>query len=115
MFMDEFANTIRQQAAVAMRTMFHETPNTMGDPLLELIVCLLEDGAGGILSPLNPPVTTEQWLNWNRLATERPRAASQMLTRVLERERVPLPSELEAMRQWAAQVLLSTLDRLETL
>ena len=56
------------------------------------------------------PVTTDQWLTWNRLVTERESLLIRSITRVLERERMPLPTEMDAMRIWAARLLLITLD-----
>ena len=46
------------------------------DPILELIGCLLEDGAGGVTSPMELQVTTEQWLTWNQMALSIPKALS---------------------------------------
>ena len=110
--MSEFANALRQQAAQALRTMFQHDPGRGADPLLELIGFLLEDGAGGVHPPMDTPVAIEQWLTWNRLAAERPQALARTVMRELRRERLSLPQDKEAMRSWAAQVLLSTLDRL---
>jgi hypothetical protein len=113
--MGGFADALRQQAAQALRTMFQHDPDRRADPVLELIGFLLEDGAGGVLPLPDTPVTTEQWLTWNRLWAEHPRALARAVTQELERERLGLPQGREAMRTWAAQVLLSTLDRLEVL
>ena len=110
--MDEFANTIRRQAAQELRTRFQHDPGHPADPVLELIVFLLEDGTGGVLPPPGVPVTTEQWITWNRLVQNQPRAVVRVLTRELERERVVLPGDKDAMRTWSAQLLLSTLDRM---
>jgi hypothetical protein len=110
--MDEFANALRQQAAQALRTMYQHDPGRGADPVLELIGFLLEDGTGGVLPLPNTPVTMVQWLTWNRLVMEQPRALARTVTRDLEQERLRLPQEKEAMRSWAAQALLSTLDRL---
>ena len=110
--MNEFATTVRWHAAEVLRTMFQQEPTRGTDPVLELIVFLLEDGAGGILPLPDAPVTTEQWFTWNRLVQGHPRAVVRMVTRELERERVMLPGDREAMRTWAARLLLSTLDRM---
>ena len=108
--MGEFANMIREQAEAVMRTQFQrECPS---EPVMELVTCLLEDGAGGVAPPPSVPVTTEQWITWNRLVTEHQRAVARMVTKELEQERVPLPEEIETMRTWAAQLLLNTLDRM---
>lgn len=109
---NEFSNRVREEARAALRAMFHRELESEADPVMELITCLLEDGAGGILPLSEPAVTTEQWLIWNRLVTERPKAVTRTLTREQERERPELPEETEAMRRWAARLLLSTLDRL---
>ena len=110
--MGEFANALRQQAAQTLRTMFQHDPGGETDPVIELIGCLLEDGAGGVHPPTDTPVATEQWLTWNRLVAEHPRALARTVMRELQRERRSLPPDKEAMRSWAAQVLLSILDRL---
>lgn len=110
--MGGFANALRRQAAQALRAMFRHDPGRGADPVIELIGFLLEDGAGGILPPPGAPVTTEQWLTWNRLTAEHPRALARTVMRELKRERRSQPQDKEAMRAWAAQVLLSTLDRL---
>lgn len=108
----EFADTTRRQAGDALRRMFQQDASIETDPVLKLIVFLLEDGAGGIQPPIETPVTTEQWFTWNRLLQGQPRAVALTMTRVLEREQVALPADTTAMRTWAAQLLLSTLDRL---
>ncbi|TWT44452.1 hypothetical protein RAS1_08670 [Phycisphaerae bacterium RAS1] len=108
--MGDFANTIRRQAAETMRNVLHREVSQRTDPLLELIAALLEDGAGGIHITPEAPVTTDQWLTWNRLVTERESLLVRSMTRVLERERLPLPMGTDAMRTWAARLLLITLD-----
>lgn len=113
--MREFANKVREQAADAIRPLYHQEANSGTDPIVELIGFLLEDGAGGVLSLANAPVTTDQWLTWNQEALERQEELIQTMTEVLEEEKMELPSELEAMRNWAACLLLSTLDRMEML
>lgn len=109
---NEFSNKVREEAGAAIRAMFHREMESEADAVMELITCLLEDGAGGILALPESTVTTEQWLTWNRLVTERPKVVTRTLTRELEGERPELPEETEAMRRWAAGLLLSTLDRL---
>jgi hypothetical protein len=58
-------------------------------------------------------VTTEQWLTWNQLALEQKEELACSMTSVLEEERVEMPTELIALRQWAACLLMNTLDRME--
>lgn len=107
---DEFSNMVREQAGMVMRAMFHREAE--GDPLLEFITCLLEDGAGGMIPTTDEVVTTDQWHTWNRLVLNQTDLVTRMLTRELERERPAMPAEPEAMRRWAATLLLATLDRL---
>jgi len=111
--MSEFADSIRQQAAEAIEPLYQETTNSRTDPIVELIGFLLEDGAGGVLSPAQVPVTTDQWLTWHQLAIEREEELLEMMVKVLEVERAELPTNTEAMRKWAAWLLLSTLDRMD--
>ena len=110
--MNEFASTVRRQAAQALRTMFQYDPGCGTDPVMELIGLLLEDGAGGVLPLPDAPVTTEQWFTWNRLVQGHPRAVVRMMTRELNQEHVVLPGDRNTMRTWAARLLLSTLDRM---
>lgn len=111
--MNEFAERIRQEAAHALQPLFQQQPSTETDPIVELIGFLLEDGAGGVMSPAEVPVTTDQWLTWHQLAMEREEELTEAMASVLEEERMELPTEVEAMRQWAAWLLVITLDRIE--
>jgi hypothetical protein len=45
---------------------------------------------------------------------DRPDQAISAMSEVLELERTELPADLPAMKSWAAWLVLSTLDRLET-
>lgn len=109
---DEFSNAIRLQAGMELRRFFRREPESESDPMIELIGCLLEDGAGGVLTPPEATVTTEQWLTWNHLALNGPQALTRTITRELKRERTPIPVEQAAMKTWAARLLLATLNRL---
>lgn len=108
----EFSITLRNEARAAMRKMFHREMERNADPVVELVTCLLEDGVGGVLAALVATVALDQWHTWNRLVLERPKVVSRMLRRIWEGEKAALPSEPEAMRRWAANLLLSSLDRL---
>ncbi len=109
--MGEFASSLRQQAAQALRTMFQHDPDRQ-DPVIELIGLLLADEGGGVFQHPDTEVTTKQWFAWNRLRMERRRLLARTVHREVEREHLLLPEGETAMRSWAAQVLLSTLDRL---
>lgn len=108
----EFSRTTRLQARLAIRQLFQREPESESDPVVELIACLLEDGGGAVSTALNVLVTTDQWSTWNHLALHGPEALVLTITRELEREKPLLPSDPEAMRTWAARLLLATLDRL---
>ena len=108
--MGEFADTTKQRAVEVLRRTYRQEPSAATDPVIELIGLLLEDGGGGVLPLPETPLTTEQWIIWHRLVMERPKELVRTLMQVLERERMELPSEAGAMRAWAAQLLLSTLD-----
>ena len=110
--MGEFADTTKQRAVEVLRLTYRQEPSAGTDSVVELMGLLLEDGAGGVQTLSQTPLTTEQWIIWNRLVTERPEELVRVLTQVLEREQVKLPDEAEAMRAWAAQFLLSALDEL---
>ncbi len=110
--MGEFADTTKQRAVEVLRRTYGQEPSAGTEPLVELIGCLLEDVAGGVLPLAQTPLTTEQWIIWHRLLMERPEELARMLTQVLEREQVELPPVVGAMRTWAAQLMLSTLDEM---
>lgn len=110
--MEEYAYTVRLEAGSLIRRVFRREPDRETDPVLELITSLLEDGAGGVSPPTNAMVTTEQWLTWSHLALNGPDALSRTLTKELLKERSPLPMELEALKSWAARIMVATLDRL---
>jgi hypothetical protein len=107
-----FADKVRLHAAVELRRTYHHQVTRDADPVLELVGFLLEDGAGGVLSHPQAPVTTEQWLTWNQLAMEREKELARAASSVLEEEIMELPEVAEAMRYWAASLLLKTLDRM---
>lgn len=111
--MNEFAHTIRRQAAEALRPLFKVESNFETDPILELVGFLLEDGAGGVLPIATLPVNTDEWLTWNQLVLDCHDELIAVLDQVLDEERVLLPTCLEAMREWAAWLVLATLDRME--
>jgi len=80
------------------------------DPILELIGCLLDDGAGGVTSPMEYPVTTEEWHAWNQLALSIPKALAETAAEVLAREWLEVPTEKESLQNWAACLILCTLE-----
>ena len=110
--MGEFADTTKRRAVEVLRRTYRQGPSAGTDPVVELMGLLLEDGAGGVLPLSQTPLTTEQWILWHRLVMERSEELVRALTQVLEREEMELPPEAGAMRAWAAQLLLSTLDEM---
>lgn len=113
--MGEFANEVREWATAALRRMLQQEPTPGMNPIVEWIGFLLEDGAGGVSSPVDPTVTSEAWLTWNQLAMDREEELVEAMTHILEREQLTPPQKTEALRQWAAGLLLSTLDELQML
>ena len=113
--MDEFANMKWRWAndALRLKTSPHATRGM--NPVIELIGSLVGDGAGGVIAPAEIPITTDQWLVWNQLALEQEEDLVQAVKEVLELEELKLPQGHEAMRKWAAQLLLSALDRMDLL
>jgi len=75
-----------------------------------LITSLLEDGAGGVFTPTEIPLTAEEWITWNELAMGQEADLRWTITNILNRERTELPREPEAMRNWAAWLVLTSLD-----
>jgi hypothetical protein len=112
MFMGEFANKVRASAATAMRQVYRQDATPGMDPMLELIGCLLGNDTGSEAPPTDPSVTLEQWLIWNQLVMDREEELVEEMTRVLEWEEAELPCEPEAMRAWAAWLVLNSLDRM---
>lgn len=110
--MGEFADTTKQKAMDLLRRTDRQGAWAGTDPVVELIGFLLEDAAGGVRPLSQTPLTTEQWIIWHRLVMERPEELVRMLAQVLEREQMELPPETGAMRAWAANLLLSTLDQM---
>jgi hypothetical protein len=110
--MGEFTETTKKRAAETLSRTFQQGTTAGVDPVLELTGFLLEDGAGGVVPQPEAPVTTEQWLLWNQLALEQPEELIEAMTSVLDEEEMELPQEPEAMRTWAASLLLKTLDQM---
>jgi hypothetical protein len=102
----------RKLAAAWLRQMFQQEVSSGMDPILELVGCLLEDGAGGVASPMELQVTTEDWLTWNKLALSIPKALTETAAEVLERERLEVPTVKESLQNWAACLVLCTLEHL---
>lgn len=110
--MGEFATRVNEQAKLALRRYFHYEPTPEANPILELIGFLLEDKAGGVFAPPEAPVTTAQWLTWNELMLDRQPELVEVVTNLLDEERMRMPPGREALRSWAACLLLLTLDRM---
>ncbi len=111
--MGEFVKEVNGQATEALREVFGQEPLPGENPLLELMGLLLGDGLGEVQPLPTMPISSQQWLDWHHLALMNPRRLIAAMNRVLQREQRKLPRELEAMRTWAASLLLNTLDQLE--
>ena len=111
--MGEYGSMSKKLAVETLKHVFQQDTAPGADPVLELISCLLEDEAGGVTAPPGYPITTEQWLAWNRLTLERPQQLSQVVAEVQEREWLEVPTDQALLRPWAACLLLCTLERLE--
>lgn len=110
--MGEFAIRASEEAKLALRRYFHHEPAPAANPILELIGFLLEDKAGGVFAPPEAPVTTSQWITWNELMLDRQQELVEEVTNLLDEERLRMPPGREALRSWAACLLLLTLDRM---
>ena len=108
--MGEYANSLRQQAAGALRQTFRQAATPGIDPIVELIGRLLGDETDHIPCSTRSALTNDQWSIWNELALTHPQILTRAITRLIERERLDLPVTLETMRIWAATLVLSTLD-----
>ena len=110
--MDEFAEMNRKRAVDWLRQMLRREMTSGTDPILELVGCLLEDGAGGVASPMELQVTTEDWLTWNKLALSIPKALAETVEDILEKERLGIPTAKESLQNWAACLVLCTLEHM---
>jgi len=111
--MGEFVRQVSNQAMEALREIFGQEPLRGENPLLELMGLLLGDGFGEVQSPPSIPISSQQWLDWHHLALMKPEELTAAMNLVLETEQRELPRQREAMRFWAASLLLNTLDQLE--
>ena len=111
--MGEFADKNKKVAAETLRQLFQQEVAPEMDPVVELVGYLLEDGTGGVTALPGCPITTEQWLAWNRLALQLPQRLSQVVALVIKQECLAVPTEQTMLRPWAASILLCTLDRFE--
>jgi len=111
--MGEFLEQISKQAVEALREIFGREPLPQENPLLELMGLLLGDGFGEVQPPPTIPITSQQWLDWHHMALMKPDELIAAMNLVLETEGWTLPRDPEAMRLWAASLMLNTLDQLE--
>ena len=109
----ECQQQVSKQAKIALREAFGQEPPPGENPLLELMGLLLGDGFGEVQSPPTIPITSQQWLDWHHLALMKLEELIAAMNVVLETEQREFPREREAMRLWAASLMLSTLDQLE--
>ena len=108
--MGEFANSIREQAAEAFRSLARQECPHETDPVIELVAHLLEVETESSLADPAEFGTTEHWADWNRLTAVRPRAVRAAITATLEWEKPTLPRAVPMMQVWAARLVLSTLE-----
>jgi hypothetical protein len=113
MFMDEFVKLTNKRALRALGEIFGQEPLPDENPILELVGLLLGDRFGEVQPPPTIPISSQQWLDWHHLALIKPDDLIAAMNLVLETEQRQLPSELTAMRIWAATLFLNTLDQLE--
>ena len=113
--MGEFVKQVSKQAREALREAFGQELLPGENPLLELMGLLLGDGFGQVQSPPTIPITSQQWLDWHHLALMKPEELIAAMNFMLETEQREFPREREAMRLWAASLMLNTLDQLETM
>jgi hypothetical protein len=111
--MGGFVRHVGRQAVEALRGLFGREPLPEENPLLELMGLLLGDGFGEILPPPAIPINSQQWLDWHHWVLTQPEQLVAVMNVVLESEQRSLPRDPEAMRLWAASLMLSTLDQLE--
>ena len=111
--MGEFVQQVSKQAMEALREIFRQEPLPEENPLLELMDLLLGDGLGEVQPPPSISISSQQWMDWHHLALMEPEELATAMNFVLETQRRTLPQEGEAMRLWAASLMLNTLDQLD--
>ncbi len=111
--MDEFVKQVSKQAKTTLREAFGQELLPGENPLLELMGLLLGDGFGEVQSPPTIPITRQQWLDWHHVWLMKPEELIAAMHFILAAEQREFPREREAMRLWAASLMLSTFDRLE--
>ena len=111
--MSEFLRQVTKQAVEVLRELFGHELAPEENPLLELIGLLLGDGFGDVRAPPAVPISGQQWLDWHHLALMQPEELIAAMSFVLEREQRRLPRKREAMKIWAASLMLNTLEQLE--
>ena len=111
--MGEFVKQANKQAMEALREIFGQEPLLWENPLMELMGLLLGDGYGEVQPPPPLPITSQQWLDWHHLALMQPEELIAAMNLGLETEQREFPRQREAMRLWAASLMLNTLDQLE--
>jgi hypothetical protein len=109
--MGEFSRRTRERAAEILLEIHRQEATRGEDPLVELVATLLDENGTGF--PLSDAmVSTEQWQMWNQVAMDCQEELSEMLTSVLDMERLRLPMDLEAMQLWASCLVQRVLDRM---
>ena len=110
--MNELANSVREKAAATVLRLTSQEVTRETDPIFELVGFLSQDDVESGLPPANDLIPPAKWLAWNQFALMRAESLSLAVTEVLERERTDLPDDLPALRAWAANLVLMTLDHL---
>jgi hypothetical protein len=110
--MYEFLDTNKKRATECLRQMFQQHVTSGMDPILELVGCLLEDGAGGVTSPIQLQVSPDDWNSWNQMALSIPKALAETVAEVLAREQLEIPTAKESLHNWAACLVLCTLEHM---
>jgi hypothetical protein len=108
--MDEFVRQISEQARQAAVEISGRELLRDENPILELIGLLLGDGYGDVRD--QESISTQQWLDWHHLITAQPEELIETIHFILDWEQKKLPTELEAMRVWAASLMLLTFDEM---
>ena len=113
--MGEFINDQRKQAYLLLRQKFGVDEKRHQDPLHLLVTYSLKvDRKGDIsLQPdLQGALTQRNWDVWNLAKDNFPKKFNQAVEKVLEWENLVVPSNPEELQEWAAFLVLETLDRL---